>query len=130
MNLMPSGAAKQWPGNNGGNASLASMRDTLTQRWQKYEVSNFDYLMGLNMLAGRSFNNLSQYPVFPWVLCDYDSESLDLNNPAVFRDLSKPMGALNPARLQEFIERYESLDPEGGRSRCAGRGVRVRVYRG
>ena len=58
--------------------------------------------MRLNMLAGRSFNDLSQYPVFPWVLADYTSETLDLSNPQVYRDLSKPMGALNDDRLEEF----------------------------
>ena len=31
-------------------------------------VSNFDYLMHLNMAAGRTTNDLNQYPVFPWVL--------------------------------------------------------------
>jgi factor associated with neutral sphingomyelinase activation len=39
------------------------------------------------------------------VLADYVSPTLDLDNPAVFRDLSKPVGALNPARLEEFRRR-------------------------
>jgi hypothetical protein len=30
-----------------------------------------------------------QYPVFPWVLADYTSEELKLNDPNVYRDLSK-----------------------------------------
>ncbi len=30
-------------------------------------------------------------PVFPWVLADYSSPTLDLNDPATFRDLSKPV---------------------------------------
>lgn len=38
--------------------------------------------------------------VFPWVLSDYTSSSIDLNDPRVYRDLSKPVGALNPARLK------------------------------
>lgn len=42
--------------------------------WQKREISNFDYLMYLNTLAGRSYNDYMQYPVFPWVLADYHSE--------------------------------------------------------
>jgi len=45
--------------------------------------------------SGRSFNDLSQYPVFPWVLSNYTSSYLDLNDPKNYRDLSKPMGALN-----------------------------------
>ena len=27
-------------------------------------------------LADRSFNDLTQYPVFPWILADYKSEEL------------------------------------------------------
>lgn len=42
-----------------------------------------------NYYAGRSYNDLGQYPVFPWILKDYTSEELDLSNPAVYRDLSK-----------------------------------------
>ena len=49
--------------------------------------------MHLNTLAGRSYNDLMQYPVFPWILAKYDGEELDLNDVSTFRDLSKPMGA-------------------------------------
>ena len=37
-------------------------------------MSNFEYLMHLNTLAGRTYSDLMQYPVFPWVLADYESE--------------------------------------------------------
>ena len=30
--------------------------------------------MYLNREANRSFNDLSQYPVFPWVIADYTSK--------------------------------------------------------
>ena len=40
--------------------------------------------------AGRSFPDLSRYPVFPWVLASYgEDDILDLTNAANFRDLSK-----------------------------------------
>lgn len=83
---------------------------SLTERWVKREICNFDYLMHLNTLAGRSFNDLTQYPVFPWVVQDYTSDILDLQHPGTFRDLSKPIGALNPERLQKFIDRYNAFD--------------------
>lgn len=73
--------------------------------WQLGKISNFDYLLYLNLAAGRSFNDLAQWPVFPWVLKDYTSERLDLSDPGVFRDLTKPMGAQTPARLQVFRQR-------------------------
>lgn len=79
-----------------------------------------------------------QYPVFPWILSDYTSESLDLSDSSSFRDLSKvspykllysffirlegrlfnhdasifsqPVGALNADRLKKFQERYSSFE--------------------
>ncbi|XP_030419420.1 lipopolysaccharide-responsive and beige-like anchor protein isoform X1 [Gopherus evgoodei] len=93
--------------------SLASPRQifkasNMTQRWQHREISNFEYLMFLNTIAGRTYNDLNQYPVFPWVITNYESEELDLTLPSNFRDLSKPIGALNPKRAAFFAERYES----------------------
>ena len=66
---------------------LFKMSD-MTAKWQRREISNFDYLMFLNTLAGRTFNDLGQYPVFPWVITNYDSEQLDINDAANYRDLS------------------------------------------
>lgn len=104
------------------------------QKWVCREISNFEYLMQLNTIAGRTYNDLSQYPVvgtsvvigsahdfcctsrhhvalvlcfpqFPWVLCDYTSPSLDLEDPLVFRDLSKPIGVVNPRHAQNVKEK-------------------------
>lgn len=69
-------------------------------KWHRREMNNFDYLMTLNTLSGRSYNDLTQYPVFPWILADYSSEKLDFSNPATFRDLSKPIGALDMKRFK------------------------------
>ncbi|XP_038068746.1 protein FAN-like isoform X2 [Patiria miniata] len=82
-----------------------SAQENMTLLWQNGVISNFDYLLYLNSQADRSFNDLTQYPVFPWVIADYISEELDLTNPETFRDLSKPIGALNPQRLERFKER-------------------------
>uniref|UniRef100_A0A670XZA6 Neurobeachin like 1 n=1 Tax=Pseudonaja textilis TaxID=8673 RepID=A0A670XZA6_PSETE len=86
----------------------------LTQKWVNREISNFDYLIQLNTMAGRTYNDLAQYPVFPWILQDYTSEELDLNNPAVFRDLSKPVGVVNEKNVRAVKERYDNFeDPLG-----------------
>ncbi|XP_072439291.1 WD repeat- and FYVE domain-containing protein 4 [Chiloscyllium punctatum] len=85
----------------------------VTQKWQKREISNFEYLMYLNTLAGRTYNDLMQYPVFPWILADYDSEELDLTNAKTFRDLSKPMGAQTEDRKEKFVQRYFEVENDG-----------------
>lgn len=79
------------------------------KRWKNGEISNFYYLMIVNTLAGRTFNDLTQYPVFPWVIADYTSDELNFNDPKTFRDLSKPMGAQSEKRRKQFVERYEAL---------------------
>ncbi|KAF0930881.1 hypothetical protein E2562_036387 [Oryza meyeriana var. granulata] len=62
-------------------------KSQLTERWARWE-----------------------YPVFPWVLADYHSKTLDLEDPSAYRDLSKPIGALNPTRLKKFQEHYSSFN--------------------
>ncbi|XP_028812759.1 protein FAN isoform X1 [Denticeps clupeoides] len=78
-------------------------------QWQRGHISNYQYLLHLNNLADRSVNDLSQYPVFPWVISDYSSPRLDLNNPASFRDLTRPVGALNTERLERLLARYRDM---------------------
>jgi len=98
----------------GGTAMDVLKKSGLVQAWRTRKISNFDYIMALNTISGRTYNDLTQYPVFPWVIADYTSSSLDLDDPlnsrGVFRDLTKPVGALNPDRLRMFIDRYHSLD--------------------
>lgn len=105
----------------------ASFLKQVIQYWMKGILSNFDYLLALNSAAGRSFHDLSRYPVFPWVLNDYESSKLDLKDISLntqggisemkedikinmFRDLTKPIGALNQERLDQFKERWKSME--------------------
>lgn len=84
----------------------------MTARWRQGLVSNFEYLMFLNTCAGRTYNDLTQYPVFPWILADYHSASLHLgDDPTVYRDLSKPMGTQNDERAAIVRDRFRDYDP-------------------
>ncbi|KAK1164501.1 hypothetical protein AOXY_G14832 [Acipenser oxyrinchus oxyrinchus] len=87
---------------------------TALHKWQKGKMSNFEYLMYLNTLAGRTYNDLMQYPVFPWIIADYDSETLDLSCPTTYRDLSKPMGAQTEERRAKFVQRYNEVENNDG----------------
>ncbi|KAK0563669.1 beige protein-like 1 [Tilletia horrida] len=95
-------AAEAWRGRS-------SAPGALTQAWVENRISNFEYLMNLNSLSGRTYNDFTQYPVMPWILADYTSESLDLSSSSIYRDLTLPMGAQTPARKLEVRERYEQL---------------------
>jgi neurobeachin-like protein 1/2 len=73
----------------------------LTEKWIAREISNFDYLMMLNTIAGRTYNDLNQYPIFPWILKDYTSAVLDMNDPNSFRDFSRPIGIQNSKHIDD-----------------------------
>ena len=60
------------------------------------DLTTLDYLVYLNVCSGRSHSDLAQWPVMPWVLRDYRSDRLDLDDVSRFRDLSRPVGALEP----------------------------------
>ncbi|CAB3409518.1 unnamed protein product [Caenorhabditis bovis] len=101
---------------NRGASLLSSLigQQSVTQRWLNGNITNFQYLMHLNTLAGRCYNDLSQYPVFPWVLADYSSNCLDFTNVKTFRDFGKPMGAQSAERLEQFLKRFREWDDPSG----------------
>ncbi|KAJ7615896.1 beach-domain-containing protein [Roridomyces roridus] len=84
-----------------------------TRRWQAREISNFTYISILNQISGRTPSDATQYPIFPWVIKDYTSSTLDLSNPETYRDLTKPMGALTDARRDAAHMRYTNLESVG-----------------
>ena len=92
------------------NKIMTMFISRITKMWYNGELTNFEYLIHLNSAAGRSFQDLTQYPVFPWILADYSSDTLDLNDPKTFRDLSKPMGAIGEKRARQYKDRYNTLD--------------------
>jgi hypothetical protein len=75
-----------------------NMLSNIITKWKKYQVSNIELLMWLNVLGGRSYNDISQYPVFPWIICDYKRDKIkesDFNtDKTLFRDLSLPLGMI------------------------------------
>ncbi|QHN94309.1 BEACH domain-containing protein B [Arachis hypogaea] len=111
--LFPKGNGKSGSINFVDRRMAQEMAETARESWRRREITNFEYLMILNTLAGRSYNDLTQYPVFPWVLADYSSELLDYNKSSTFRDLSKPVGALDNKRFEVFEDRYRNFcDPD------------------
>jgi hypothetical protein len=45
------------------NAREAFAASGIQKKWLAGSITNFDYIMALNTFAGRSFNDLRQYPV-------------------------------------------------------------------
>jgi factor associated with neutral sphingomyelinase activation len=76
----------------------------MTEKWRIGTLSNTEYLVYLNNLSNRCNLDLTQYPVFPWVITNYTDRDLDITDINNFRDLKKHVGYLNPPRLQIYKE--------------------------
>ena len=75
------------------DTTTSSFLATIVKMWISGTISNFDYLMILNYLAGRTFDNPNYYPVLPWVR-DFSNEN------GGWRDLSKSKYRLNKGDQQ------------------------------
>ena len=76
--------------------------------------------MWLNLYGNRSFNDISQYPVFPWILNSYqDPLKNDFSEDKYnLRDMSLPMGMMaieekGEQRKELFLLNYETLKESG-----------------
>ena len=80
-------------------------------------MSTFELLMWLNIYSNRNYNDISQYPVFPWILSKYEDPLKDNSNNYNYRDLSLPMGMMelnekSKKRKELFMETYDVLKNE------------------
>lgn len=57
----------------------------VTELWKNRMMSNFDYLMNINYIAQRSLTDFTQYPVMPWLLTEFESSEIDVEDPRVYR---------------------------------------------
>lgn len=78
----------------------------LMQQWREGQLTNWEYLTMLNQMSGRTYHDLMQYPVFPWILADYTSSILDLSNSKSFRLLEKPIAIQHSENEEHYINNY------------------------
>ena len=102
--------------------------EKITKKWLDGDLTNFDYLMQLNKHAGRTFNDLMQYPTFPFVLSDYEATKIDFRNPKIFRDLSKPISIQDSTKENQYKENYSALESELVQSQKASCGPGMGPY--
>lgn len=62
--------------------------------------------MALNQISGRTYQDLMQYPIFPWILADYESHTLNLANPNVYRRLDRPIAVQHKESEAHYLNNY------------------------
>ena len=83
----------------------------IVKSWKNWEISNFDFLMWLNIFGNRSYNDISQYPIFPWILANYDDplqvEQIEIVESETKRTMSLPL--LNSLSNKETKEEEREI---------------------
>ena len=92
------------------NSAHLLKRKDYTKLWQEGSIDNFTYICILNRFGCRSLADYTQYYVFPWVVGDYNSSSLENAPIESFRDLHLPMGQIGRERAPRFDMVFEDSD--------------------
>ena len=75
------------------------------ENWKKWEISTIRLLMLINIYANRSYNDLNQYPVFPWIITDYISEKFPkINSENLMRPLDTKKIIYSIGNLVEMMK--------------------------
>ena len=97
--------------NNKEYSSISNIRDL----WKMNKISTLEYLMWVNIYGNRSFRDIAQYPVFPWILTNYESNTYEeLINNLEIRDFNLPMGMIiiderSKKRQEGYIDIYKNM---------------------
>lgn len=86
-----------------------------TNSWSIGRISTLEYLLALNKYAGRSFNDLSQYPVFPWVIKDFSSQELNVDDPKIYRDFAYSTGSQDASKRTQLRQKSLIIDEDFGK---------------
>ena len=93
--------------------------NSILQSYYDNSISKLEMLMRINLLSNRSFNDINQYPIFPWIINNYQTkytfEKLPLTENEILnnlRPLNKPMGVLNEERFKPCQIFYDSIKEE------------------
>ena len=76
--------------------------------WLDGKMSTFEYLLIINKFADRSYNVLSQYLIFPWLLTDFN----EIYNKENYRNMSLPMPAQTKEGLDKILNNYNTMPKE------------------
>ena len=86
----------------------------LLKQWQREELSTYEYLLFLNKYGSRSFNDVNQYPIFPWLIKKYQIENNN-NIDIKYRNFKYPMGAQTDDNQRIALTRFQEDEKNGAK---------------
>ena len=81
-------------------------------KWTNGYLDTYSYLMILNTISGRTYNDIAQYPIYPWIISDYNSNNLDINDSKYYRDFLYPIYAQNQETRDNLKQKFDYFEDE------------------
>jgi len=90
----------------------------ILSKFKNGEISNYEYLLNLNKLSSRTYNDLNQYPIFPWIIFQIDElykitndeSDVNINENFSLRDMNYPVSMQDENKRNEEIIKYNEED--------------------
>ena len=88
------------------------------KKWEKGEIENDQYLLYLNKYSGRTYNDINQYPIFPWVTLnpEFFPENAEKNqikeNDIFYRNMNYLMFTQTENGRNDAIISYKNTELE------------------
>lgn len=86
------------------------LKQEYTKKWSTNEITTYQYLLYVNNYSGRSFNDMSQYPIFPWLF--FTPEKKDNKYIPTYRNMSYFIQSQEEEGKNKAIELYEMSKEE------------------
>ena len=77
--------------------------------WNNNKINNFEFLNMLNKYSSRSYNDLQQYPIFPWIFTRYNSELLKYKKYNLLSSLqnNSKLNIINKALYDKYLRHFQ-----------------------
>ena len=90
----------------------------LLNKFHEGNISNYKYILELNKYSTRTYSDLSQYPVFPWLILKKNQllENSSTNSEykdIILRDMKYPISMQNPEKREKYINKFRREIIEG-----------------
>ena len=92
----------------------------ITRMFHKGKISNYEYILYLNKYATRTYNDLTQYPVFPWIVKEHDkipdiisllsNKEISPNDQKYLRDMKYPITVQTEEKREQA--KYKFLEED------------------
>ena len=84
------------------------------ENWKNYKISTLKLIMILNIYSNRTYNDLNQYPIFPWIYIDYENPNFEIKKEKL-RPFDTPMGMLEISkesiiRKNDYLNHWSLID--------------------